>query len=76
MVTAYVMIKANTGEIDRVKGQLLDLPGVQAAHIVAGDVDFVVTVVVDSPAEVKDVAASALQDIVGVEDTQTYVSMD
>jgi len=75
MVTAYVMIKANTGDVDRVKGELLDLPGVESVHVVAGDLDFVVKVVADSPADVKDVAATALQDVAGVEDTETYVSM-
>ena len=42
MVAAYVMVKANTGEADRLKGSILDIDGVRDAHIVAGDVDLIV----------------------------------
>ncbi len=75
-VTAYVMVKSNTGEADRVKNALSEIDGVAEAHIVAGDVDFVVKVVTDSPADVKTVAASAIQNIDGVERTHTYIAMD
>lgn len=76
MVTAYIMVKANTGEADRVKGEMEALDGVASAHIVAGDVDFVVKVDVETPAEVKSIVADHIQAISGVEDTQTYISMD
>ncbi|WP_318568339.1 Lrp/AsnC ligand binding domain-containing protein [Salinigranum marinum] len=76
MVTAYIMVKANTGEADRLKAEILDLgAGVVDANIVAGDVDFVVKVAVETPVDVKDVA-SAIQAIGGIEDTQTYIAMD
>ena len=76
MVTAYIMVKANTGEADRLKSELADIEGVERANIVAGDVDIIVKVDVDSPADVKEIAASQIQQIAGVEDTQTYISMD
>lgn len=76
MVAAYVMVKANTGEADRLKNAVLDIDGVQDAHIVAGDVDIIVKVEVENPAEVKTIAADGIQGIQGVEDTQTYISMD
>ena len=76
MVTAYIMVKANTGEADRLKAAIGDIDGVESAHIVAGDVDLIVRVTVDSPAAVKDIAASTIQDIKGVERTQTYIAMD
>lgn len=76
MVTAYIMVKANTGEADRLKAAIGDIDGVESAHIVAGDVDLIVRVTVDSPAAVKDIAASTIQDINGVERTQTYIAMD
>jgi DNA-binding Lrp family transcriptional regulator len=75
-VTAYVMVKSNTGEADRVKDELSDLDGVEEAHIVAGDVDFIVKVHTDSPGDVKGVTADAIQNIDGVERTQTYIAMD
>lgn len=76
MVTAYIMVKANTGEADRLKGEIESLDGVTSAHIVAGDVDFIVKVSVETPAEVKNIVADHIQAISGVEDTQTYISMD
>ena len=76
MVTAYIMVKANTGDADRLRSEIEAVDGVQEAHIVAGDVDLIAKVVVDSPAEVKDVAATHIQGIEGIESTQTYVAMD
>lgn len=76
MVTAYIMVKANTGEADRLKNEMMALDGVQSAHIVAGDVDFIVKVNVETPALVKNIVADHIQAIDGVEDTQTYISMD
>jgi DNA-binding Lrp family transcriptional regulator len=76
MVHAYVMVKASTGEADRLRTDIEALEGVTAAYIVAGDVDIIAKVEVESPAEVKDIAATAIQGISGVEDTQTYLAMD
>jgi DNA-binding Lrp family transcriptional regulator len=76
VVTAYIMVKANTGEADRLKRDILDLgDGVVDANIVAGDVDFIVKAMVETPVDVKDIA-SAIQAIDGIEDTQTYIAMD
>jgi DNA-binding Lrp family transcriptional regulator len=76
MVTAYVMVKAHTGEADRLKREIEAIDGVAHAHIVAGDVDLIAVVDVDTPGEVKDVAATHVQAVDGVEDTQTYIAMD
>jgi len=75
MVVAYVMVKAASGDADRIRESILDLDGVAEAHIVAGDMDFVVKVDVDEPADVKLVAADGIQGISGVENTQTYIAM-
>jgi DNA-binding Lrp family transcriptional regulator len=75
MVTAYIMVKAHTGEADRLLTEIADIEGVVDAHIVAGDVDVIAKIDVDSPADVKDIAASRIQAIDGVEDTETYISM-
>jgi len=76
MVRAYVMIKAHTGEADRLRNDIEAIEGVERAHIVAGDVDLIAVVDVDSPGAVKDVAATQIQGVDGVEDTQTYIAMD
>lgn len=76
MVTAYVMVKANTGEADRLKTTIMDLDGVIDAHIVAGDVDIIAKLDVDSPGDVKEISANGIQGVSGVENTQTYIAMD
>ncbi|WP_435359120.1 Lrp/AsnC family transcriptional regulator [Haloarchaeobius sp. DFWS5] len=75
-VTAYIMIKANTGEADRLRDNVEAIDGVVSAYIVAGDVDIIAKVTVETPGEVKDIAATQIQGIRGVEDTQTYIAMD
>lgn len=75
MVTAYVLIKAHTSEVDRVKSSIEEFDGVDRADIVAGDVDFIATLSVDSPAAVKDIVATGIGSIDGIEDTQTYIAM-
>jgi len=76
MVRAYIMVKALTGEADRLRESIEAVGGVDRSHIVAGDVDLITVVDVESPAAVKDVAATEIQEIEGVEDTQTYIAMD
>ncbi len=75
-VIAYILVKANTSEADRVKTEMEALDGVLLANIVAGDIDFITKISVETPAEVKDIVASGIQTISGVEDTQTYIAMD
>lgn len=76
VVTAYVLAKANTGEADRIRNAMRTVDGVESVHIVAGDVDFIVKVRVETPAAVKEIAAETIQKIDGVESTQTYIAMD
>ncbi|PSP99289.1 transcriptional regulator [Halobacteriales archaeon QS_4_70_19] len=75
MVRAYVMVKAHTGEADRLLREIEAIGGVVDAAVVAGDVDLIVKLDVDSPADVKTISADAIQNIDGVEDTHTYVAM-
>lgn len=76
MVKAYIMVKAHTGEADRLRDSIATVEGVERAHIVAGDVDIIAVADVDTPADVKDVAAAEIQEIDGVGNTQTYIAMD
>ena len=76
MVTAYVMVKSLTGEADRIKRDIAAVEGVEEVHIVAGDVDLIAKVEVDSTAAVKDIAASQIHEVEGVDSTQTYIAMD
>ncbi|MFB6253694.1 MAG: Lrp/AsnC family transcriptional regulator [Halobacteriaceae archaeon] len=75
MVIAYIMIKANTSEADRLLEDVKDIDGILDAHIVAGDVDLIAKVEVESPEDVKEIAATNIQSIAGVETTETYIAM-
>lgn len=75
-VTAYILIKAHTGEAERLRDDIAAVDGVASVSIVAGDVDLIAKVQVDSPADVREVAATHIRNIDGVEDTQTYIAMD
>lgn len=70
------MVKANTSEADRLRDSIEKIEGVETAHIVAGDVDIIARARVDTPAQVKEIAANSIQAIGGVEDTRTYIAMD
>ena len=76
MVTAYIFVKANTPEADRLITEIKAIEGVVEAHIVAGDVDIITKVSVDAPAAVKEIAADGIGTIPGVERTRTYIAMD
>ncbi len=75
MVTAYILVKSNTGEADRLRAEIDEIDGVIDTNIVAGDVDFIAKVDVDSPAAVKTIVADGIQTISGVETTQTYIAL-
>lgn len=76
MVTAYIMVKALTGDADRIRDDITALDGVEEVHIVAGDVDLIVKANVDSPEAVKRIAADQIHEVDGVDTTQTYIAMD
>ena len=76
MVTAYVLIKANTSEADRLLEEVSAVENIVDAHVVAGDVDLIAKAQVDEPQEIKDIVANRIQQIDGVEDTETYISME
>lgn len=75
MVRGYVMVRANTGEADRLRDDIEALEGVDHAYIVAGDVDIIVRADLETPADVKHLVADRIQSISGVADTSTYIAM-
>ncbi len=76
MVTAYVLIKANVPSVEQIRDTITELDGVTAAHIVAGDVDIIAKIVVETPADVRETVASGVLTVNGVENTQTHMAME
>ena len=76
MGTAYVMVKATSGDVDRLTAEMGSVDdAVESVSVVAGDVDYIVTLRVDGPSDVKGVAAS-IHGMAGIEDTRTHIAMD
>ncbi|GGJ08037.1 transcriptional regulator [Halobellus salinus] len=76
MITAYVMVKASSGDVGRLKREMAAADDtVEGVSVVAGDIDYIVKLRVDGPSDVKAVAAS-IHEMVGIEDTRTYIAMD
>lgn len=76
VVRAYIMVKAHTGEAQRLQEAVGAIEGILDVSIVAGDVDLIAKVDVADPAAVREVAATRIQSIDGVENTHTYIAMD
>lgn len=76
MVSAFIMVKADTGDAQSLVEALGDLEHVAVAHVVAGDFDVIVEA---EAAEVYDIirsVATRIRSFEGVEDTKTYVCLD
>lgn len=76
VVRAYIMVKAHTGEAERLQQEIGAIEGVETVSIVAGDVDLIAKADVADPAAVREVAATSIRSIDGVENTHTYIAMD
>ncbi|SIR58237.1 transcriptional regulator, AsnC family [Haladaptatus litoreus] len=76
MVTAYVLIKANVPAVDQIRDAITELDGVVATNIVAGDVDIITKIDVETPADVREIVTSGVLTITGVENTHTYMAME
>lgn len=75
MVVAYVLVKANTGDADRLRTEIEDCPGVDRAYIIAGDVDLIARAEVTTTGAVKELVTECIQAVDGVADTTTYIAM-
>ena len=76
MVTAYVMIKSMIGEVEGIRDAVKAIEGVLDAHIVAGDVDVIAKLEVDSPDSIKALVGEQIHGIDGIDSTTTYIAMD
>jgi DNA-binding Lrp family transcriptional regulator len=62
--------------VDRLLDDISSIENIQDAHIVAGDVDVIAKIEVESPEDVKGIVADQIQGLDGVENTETYISME
>jgi len=74
MVTAIVMIKAETSRIPELANQITEMDGVQEVFSVAGRVDLVAIVKVSRNEELADVISDKMRHLEGIVETETMIA--
>lgn len=76
MVRAFVMVKSEAGESERLVDAIRGVGSVPEAHIVAGAWDIVAEVDAPEMHEILATASREVQGLRGVTDTKTYIAID
>ena len=74
MVTAIVMIKAETSRIPELANQITEMAGVQEVFSVAGRVDLVAIVKVARNEDLADVISDKMRRLEGIVETETMIA--
>lgn len=74
MITAIVLIHAETARIPEVAEAVADLDGVSEVYSVAGDADLIAMVRVQQHEDLNDVIAGRLNKVEGIVDTSTHIA--
>lgn len=74
MITAIVLIHAETARIPEVAQTVADIDGVSEVYSVAGDADLIAMVRVHQHEDLDDVIAGRLNKVEGIVDTSTQIA--
>ena len=74
MVTAIVLIKAETSQIPDLANQIAEMDGVQEVFSVAGRVDLVAVVKVSRNEDLADVISDKMRHLQGIVETETMIA--
>ena len=74
MITAIVLIHAETARIPEVAEAVADIDGVSEVYSVAGDADLIAMVRVHQHEQLDDVIAGRLNKVEGIVDTSTQIA--
>jgi DNA-binding Lrp family transcriptional regulator len=74
MVTAIVLIKAETSRIPELANQITEMSGVQEVFSVAGRVDLVAIVKVARNEDLADVISDKMRHLEGIVETETMIA--
>ncbi len=74
MVTAIVMIKAETSRIPELANQITEMSGVQEVFSVAGRVDLIAIVKVARNEDLADVISDEMRHLEGIVETETMIA--
>ena len=76
MVHAFIMVKTAAGKSEELLSSITDVEAVSNAHIVAGNYDIIAEVDAQEVYDVLKAVSSGIQNLDGVTDTKTYITMD
>ena len=74
MVTAIVMIKAETSRIPELANQITEMGGVQEVFSVAGRIDLIAIVKVPRNEDLADVISDKMRHLEGIVETETMIA--
>jgi len=74
MVTAIVMIKAETSRIPELANQITEMGGVQEVFSVAGRIDLIAIVKVARNEDLADVISDKMRHLEGIVETETMIA--
>lgn len=74
MVTAIVFVKADVARIGEVAEELAALPGVSEVYSVTGTIDLIALIRVGNVEQVAEVVADRLNQVSGVQSTETHIA--
>ena len=74
MVTAIVLIKAETSQIPDLANQIAEMDGIQEVFSVAGRVDLVAIVKVSRNEDLADVISDKMRHLSGIVETETMIA--
>lgn len=72
-VTAYVLIKTEVGKADTVASEILKIPGISKASVVAGEYDIIVELVETNVKEIFNKVVKEIQEVSDVKETKTFI---
>ncbi|WP_462417372.1 Lrp/AsnC family transcriptional regulator [Kytococcus sp. Marseille-QA3725] len=74
MISAIVLIHAESAKIPQVAQEVVNIPGVEKVYSTAGTVDLIATVKVERHEDFADVIADRLNKVDGISDTETHIA--
>ena len=74
MISAIVLIHAESARIPQVATSIVEIPGVEKVYSTAGAVDLIAVVKVEKHENFADVIADRLNKVEGITDTETHIA--
>ncbi len=74
MVTAFVLLNVERGQINAVAEALADVPGIAEVYSVAGRYDLVAVLRVKTNEALADLVTKSIRDVAGITHTETLIA--